>query len=92
MPVVQKPSRFDGQDHYLLAPARFAEGSGRLELAEAVASASNPLTARVMVNRIWQHHFGAGLVGTPSNFGLPTIAMLVVVSNSVRKPGQLPSP
>jgi len=51
-------------------PARFAEGSGRRELAEAVASASNPLTARVMVNRIWQHHFGVGLVGTPSNFGL----------------------
>ena len=51
-------------------PARFAEGSGRRELAEAVASESNPLTARVMVNRIWQHHFGVGLVGTPSNFGL----------------------
>ena len=51
-------------------PTRFAEGSGRRELAEAVASASNPLTARVMVNRIWQHHFGVGLVGTPSNFGL----------------------
>ncbi len=51
-------------------PARFVDGSGRRELAEAVASATNPLTARVMVNRMWQHHFGAGLVGTPSNFGL----------------------
>jgi hypothetical protein len=51
-------------------PVRFTNGSGRRELAEAVASAANPLTARVMVNRIWQHHFGAGLVGTPSNFGL----------------------
>ena len=42
----------------------------RLELAEAIASKDNPLTARVMVNRLWQHHFGRGLVGTPSNFGM----------------------
>jgi hypothetical protein len=47
----------------------FTQGSGRLELAEAIASKDNPLTARVIVNRIWQHHFGRGLVGTPSNFG-----------------------
>lgn len=47
----------------------FEHGSGRLELAEAIAHASNPLTARVMVNRVWMHHFGAGLVGTPSDFG-----------------------
>ena len=47
----------------------FAKGSGRLELAEAIASKANPLTARVMVNRIWLHHFGAGLVRTPSDFG-----------------------
>jgi mono/diheme cytochrome c family protein len=50
-------------------PQRFSKGSGRLELAEAIASPSNPLTARVMVNRIWQHHFGQGIVRTPSNFG-----------------------
>uniref|UniRef100_Q01Z91 Cytochrome c domain-containing protein n=1 Tax=Solibacter usitatus (strain Ellin6076) TaxID=234267 RepID=Q01Z91_SOLUE len=51
------------------APPPFRKGSGRLELAEGIASASNPLTARVIVNRIWLHHFGRGLVETPSNFG-----------------------
>ncbi len=51
-------------------PKAFQDGSGRLELARAIADPSNPLTARVMVNRVWQHHFGRGLVGTPSNFGL----------------------
>jgi hypothetical protein len=57
----------------LTAPGRertpFQDGSGRLELARAVASRDNPLTARVMVNRVWLHHFGTGLVGTPSDFG-----------------------
>jgi hypothetical protein len=47
----------------------FTDGSGRLELAEAIANTRNPLTARVMVNRVWELHFGQGLVRTPSNFG-----------------------
>ena len=47
----------------------FTHGSGRLELARAIANADNPLTARVAVNRIWRHHFGAGLVRTPSDLG-----------------------
>ena len=50
--------------------APFVRGSGRLELAEAIASRENPLTARVMVNRVWSRHFGAPLVGTPSDFGV----------------------
>jgi hypothetical protein len=45
------------------------KGSGRRELADWIADKSNPLTARVMVNRIWQGHFGKGLVQTPNDFG-----------------------
>lgn len=47
----------------------FEKGSGRLELAQAIASPDNPLTARVIVNRVWTYHFGAPLVRTPSDFG-----------------------
>jgi hypothetical protein len=45
------------------------KNSGRLELAQWITDLANPLTARVMVNRIWQHHFGKGIVTTPSDFG-----------------------
>lgn len=48
----------------------FKTGSGRLELAQAITDRNNPLTARVFVNRVWLQHFGAGLVRTPSDFGL----------------------
>jgi mono/diheme cytochrome c family protein len=48
----------------------FSQGSGRLELAQAIIAPENPLTARVWVNRVWMHHFGEGLVRTPSDFGL----------------------
>jgi len=72
-----------GDEHKLgpLAPRQFLEclnsgkrvpyrhGSGRLELAQHIASPENPLTARVAVNRIWMHHFGEGLVRVPDDLG-----------------------
>ncbi len=50
-------------------PRQFTTGSGRLELAQAIVEDAAPLTARVIVNRVWKHHFGRGLVDTPSEFG-----------------------
>ncbi len=50
----------------------FAKGSGRLELAQQITSAANPLTARVFVNRVWTHLMGTSLVDTPSDFGVRT--------------------
>ncbi len=48
----------------------FSDGSGRLDLAKAIASRDNPLTARVIVNRAWQWHFGNGIVRTVSDLGM----------------------
>ena len=48
----------------------FANGSGRLDLAKSIANPQNPLTARVMMNRVWLYHFGQGIVKTPSDFGI----------------------
>ena len=48
----------------------FSKGSGRLELAESIASKENPLTSRVMANRVWMHHFGKGIVSSVNEFGL----------------------
>ena len=48
----------------------FPHGGGRLDLAHAIASPKNPLTARVWVNRVWMHHFGEPLVENPADFGL----------------------
>lgn len=66
-PVIPRrlPRFFVGEEQ-----SPIVEGSGRRELAAWVASNRNPLTARVVVNRVWQWHFGSGLVQTPNNFGL----------------------
>ncbi len=50
-------------------PPPFTHGAGRLDLARAITDPENPLTARVIVNRVWMHHFGEPLVSTPSDFG-----------------------
>ncbi len=53
-----------------LLPAESQKSSGRLELAQWITDPKNPLTARVIVNRVWQRHFGRGLVPSTSDFGL----------------------
>jgi len=53
----------------VLGGGKYVEGSGRLALANAMTNPANPLLARVMVNRIWKHHFGEGLAATVDNFG-----------------------
>jgi hypothetical protein len=66
----QVPRRFlkviAGEDR----PTFAKDASGRLDLAKAITDPSNPLTARVIVNRVWQHHFGEAIVRTPSDFGM----------------------
>ena len=63
------PRQFITALHHI-SPAPFPkEKSGRLQLAQAIANKNNPLTARVIVNRVWAWHFGEGLVTTPSDFG-----------------------
>lgn len=67
-PAGEVPRRFL---RFLSGPEQqpFAQGSGRVELARAIVDPQNPLTARVLVNRVWLHHFGSGLVQSPSDFG-----------------------
>jgi hypothetical protein len=67
--VPLKPNPTDKLEVDKIRYGQIRERSGRMELANWIASPSNPLTARVMVNRVWQHHFGEGIVRTPDNFG-----------------------
>jgi hypothetical protein len=60
------PAQFGAR---LVLPMNAPERERRLALAKWITDPKHPLTARVMVNRLWQHHFGAGIVGTPSDFG-----------------------
>ncbi len=68
-PVREAPRHFPEALAHVSRKA-FTHGSGRLELAEAIASDHNPLTPRVIVNRVWRWHFGRGLVETTSDFGM----------------------
>ncbi len=63
------PECIAGKSEPAKIPFQGGSAGRRLALAEWIANKENPLTARVMVNRIWQHHFGEGIVRTPSDFG-----------------------
>ncbi len=73
-PMQPKESVSPGCIEWLGGPASMRvdnlDSSDRLELAHWIASRDNPLTARVIVNRLWHYHFGCGIVDTPSDFGL----------------------
>jgi hypothetical protein len=55
---------------HVIRPAKLDSTGRRTALANWIVDPANPLTARVMVNRLWQHHFGTGIVATPSDFGI----------------------
>ncbi len=63
-------SILDPRPAKIVAPEKLNSSGRRTVLANWLADSRNPLTARVMVNRIWQHHFGRGIVATPSDFGV----------------------
>jgi len=62
-------SILDPQPTKIVTPSNGSSTGRRTALANLLTDPANPLTARVMVNRIWQHHFGRGIAGTPSDFG-----------------------
>ena len=69
-PGAEVPRKFPDILGGQLLPAEAQSGSGRLELAKWITDSKNPLTSRVIVNRVWQRHFGKGLVSSTSDFGL----------------------
>jgi len=69
-PGAEVPRKFPDILGGQVLPPEASSGSGRLELAGWITSPDNPLTARVVVNRVWQRHFGRGLVPSTSDFGL----------------------
>jgi len=68
-PGQEVPRRFFRVVSFEERDRKFTKGSGRLELAQGIVNPKNPLTPRVLVNRVWLHHFGKGIVQTASDFG-----------------------